>query len=66
MYQTLTVQWLQLYVMTNLTLKHPALNAHGTSHAEYGSAKGEWCPKQSQSTGLFIIEKLHFSCELGT
>jgi hypothetical protein len=52
--------------MTILTLKHPALNPHGASHAAYGSAKGEYCPKQPQSTVLFIIEKLRFSCELGT
>jgi hypothetical protein len=52
--------------MTNLTLKHPALNPHSASHAAFGSAKAEYCPKQPQSTGLFIIETLRFSRELGT
>jgi hypothetical protein len=52
--------------MTNLTLKHLALSPHGVSHAAYGSKKGEYCPKKLQSTGLFIIEKLRFSCDLGT
>jgi hypothetical protein len=52
--------------MINITLQHPALNPHGTSHATYGSSKDEYCPKQPQSTGLFIIEPLRFSCELGT
>lgn len=61
MYQPFIVQWLQMYVMTNLTLKLPALSPHGAC----GSAEGAYCPKQLQSTGLFI-ETLRFSCELGT
>jgi hypothetical protein len=65
MYQPFIVQWLQIYVMNNTTLKHSALNPHGASHAAYGPAKGEYCPKQLQSTGLFIIETLLFSCEIG-
>jgi len=61
MYQPFIVQWLQIYVMTDLTLNHPALNPHGASHAAYGSAKGEYCPKQTQSTGLLLLRRYTFS-----
>lgn len=47
--------------MTDLTLNHPALNPHGASHAAYGSAKGEYCPKQTQSTGLLLLRRYTFS-----
>jgi hypothetical protein len=43
--------------MPNLTLKHPALNPHGISHAAYGSVKAEYCYEYNQ----VVVQTQQFS-----